>query len=147
MTRRFADLKPGARFESAGKTLSESEILDFALRYDPQPLHMDVPRAAEGPYGGLIASGIHTLAIAIRLMMQSGAFDLDDQVGSPGIEELRWLQPVRPGDTLHVVGTVIEARPSKSMPECGIVRYSLDVLNQKGEVVTTLISTAIMRRD
>lgn len=146
MTRRFDDLKPGARFVSDGKTVSEAEILDFAMRYDPQPLHMDATRAAQGPFGGLIASGIHTLAIAVRLMMQSGAFDLDDQVGSPGMEELRWLLPVRPGDTLRVVGEVIETRPSKSMPECGIVRYRLDALNQKSEVVMTMVSAAIMRR-
>ena len=73
--KRFEDMQPGDRFESDGKTLSEAEILDFAFRYDPQPLHMDVTAAEGEPYGGLIASGVHTLAIAVRLMMQSRTFD------------------------------------------------------------------------
>ena len=78
-------------------------------------------------------------------MMQSGAFSLDDQLGSPGIEELRWPAPVRPGDTLHVVGRVIEARPSKSRPGVGIVRYRLNAINQSGDIVMTMVSAAFMR--
>ena len=100
----FEDLKPGDSFTSESVLVTEEEILEFARRYDPQPIHTDAARAASGPFGGLIASGIQTLATSIRLMMQSGAFSLDDQLGSPGIEELRWPAPVRPGDTLHVVG-------------------------------------------
>ena len=142
--RSFHDLQPGDRFESVGKTVSEGEILDFAFRYDPQPIHMDARAAEASPYGGLIASGIHTLAIATRLMMQSRAFDPTIFVGSPGIEELEWLAPVRAGDTLRVVGIVREAREARSNPEHGVIQYSLDVLNQNDETIMTMISTAIV---
>ena len=143
--KRFEDLKPGDSFQSVGETITEEDILEFARRYDPQPFHVDSVAAKASPFGGLIASGIQTLAIAIRLMMQSGTFSLDDQMGSPGIEELRWLQPVRPGDSLRVVGTVMEARPSKSRPGVGIVRYRLNAINQKDEMVMTMVSAAFMR--
>ena len=143
--RRFEDLKPGDSFKSVGVTVTEEEILEFATRYDPQPFRIDADAAKVGPFGGLIASGIHTLAISIRLMMQSGAFDLGDSLGSPGIEELRWPAPVRPGDTIHVVGTIIDMRPSKSKPGVGIVRYNLDAFNQTGDVVMTMMSAAFMR--
>ena len=144
--KRFEDLKPGDSFESVGETITEEDILEFARRYDPQPLHTDAVRASAGPFGGLIASGLHTLAISIRLMVGSDTFNADDQLGSPGIEELRWLHPVRPGDTLHVVGTIIDTRLSKSRPGVGIVRYNLDAINQKGETVMTMVSAAFMRR-
>ena len=144
--KRFEDMQPGDRFESDGKTLSEAEILDFAFRYDPQPLHMDVTAAEGGSFGGLIASGIHTLAITIRLMMQSRTFDPTSFVGSPGIESLKWLLPVRPGDTLRVYGTVTDVREARSDPGLGVLRYSLDVRNQNGENVMTMLSTAIMRK-
>lgn len=144
--KRFEDMQPGDRFESDGKTLSEAEILDFAFRYDPQPLHTDVTAAESGPYGGLIASGIHTLAIAIRLMMQSRTFEPTSFVGSPGIEALEWLLPVRPGDTLRVTGTVTDIREARSKPGLGVLRYSLDVRNQNDETVMAMRSTAIMRK-
>ena len=144
--RHFEDMKPGARFETMGKTLSEAEILDFAFRYDPQPFHMDTVYAGTSPYGGLIASGIQTLAIALRLMMQTRVFAPEIFVGSPGIEELRWLQPVRPGDTLRAAGEVLETRVSRSRPDQGILRYRLEVLNQRDETVMTMVSTSILRR-
>ena len=144
--RHFEDMKPGARFETMGKTLSEAEILDFAFRYDPQPFHMDTVYAGTSPYGGLIASGIQTLAIALRLMMQTRVFAPEIFVGSPGIEELRWLQPVRPGDTLRAAGEVLETRVSRSKPDQGILRYRLEVLNQRDETVMTMVSTSILRR-
>ncbi len=146
MTSRFRDLHPGDSFQSVTKTVTEDDILNFALKYDPQPLHMDAARAAKGPFGGLIASGIHTLAVSISLMIEARTFAAGDFLGSPGIEELRWLLPVRPGDTLHVYGEIIETRPSKSMPDAGIVRYQLDAINQKGETVMTMVSAAIMKR-
>ena len=146
MTRRFNDMKPGDSFQSDSETVREDELLRFAGRYDPQPLHTDAELAAQGPFGGLIASGVHTLAISIGLMMRSETFEAADFMGSPGIEDLRWQAPVRPGDTLYVVGTILETRPSKSNPEQGIVRYRLDTINQRDDVVMTLVSTAIMRR-
>ena len=143
----FDDIKPGARFETAGKTLSEAEILDFAFRYDPQPFHMDVAYAEAGPYGGLIASGIQTIAVALRLFFQTRVFAPEISIGSPGADELRWLQPVRPGDTLRARGEILETRASRSNPDRGIVRYRMEVLNQRDEVVMTMISAALVRRD
>lgn len=142
----FEDLKPGACFETSGKTLSEAEILDFAFRYDPQPFHMDVHGAPEGPFGGLIASGIQTLAVGLRMVVQARVFAPDIGMGSPGIDELRWVQPVRPGDTLRTVGEILEARPSRSKPDRGIVRYRMEVLNQREEAVLRMICAQILRR-
>ena len=143
----FDDLKPGARFETLGKTLSEAEILDFAFRYDPQPFHMDVAYAEAGPYGGLIASGIQTIAVALRLFFQSRVFAPQISIGSPGVDELRWLQPVRPGDTLRAAGEILEVRASRSKPDRGIVRYRMEVLNQRDEAVMTMISATIVLRE
>ncbi len=143
----FDDLKPGLRFESLGKTLSEAEILDFAFRYDPQPFHMDVAYAEAGPYGGLIASGIQTIAVALRMFFQAGIFAPEISLGSPGVDELRWLQPVRPGDTIRASGEILEVRASQSRPERGIVRYRMDVLNQRDEVVMTMTSATFLRRE
>ena len=142
----FDDLTPGARFESLGKTLSEAEILDFAFQYDPQPFHIDVEYAEAGPYGGLIASGVQTIAVALRMMVQARVFAPEIVMGSPGVEELRWLQPVRPGDTIRSTGEILETRVSRSKPERGLVRYRLDVLNQRDEVVMTMTSTTFVRR-
>ncbi len=142
----FEDMKPGARFETAGKTLSEAEILDFAFRYDPQPFHIDATSAEKGPYGGIIASGIHTIAVALRLFFQAGVFAPEISMGSPGCDELRWLQPVRPGDTIRSAGEILEARESGSRPQLGIIRYRLEVLNQRDEVVMSMIGTAFLRR-
>ena len=143
----FDDLTPGARFESLGKTLSEAEILDFAFQYDPQPFHIDIEYAEAGPYGGLIASGVQTIAIALRMMVQARVFAPEIVMGSPGVEELRWLQPVRPGDTIRSTGEILETRVSRSKPERGLVRYRLDVLNQRDDVVMTMTSTTIMQRE
>ena len=143
----FDDLKPGLRFETMGKTLSEAEILDFAFRYDPQPFHMDVAYAEAGPYGGLIASGVQTIAVALRMFFQARVFAPEISLGSPGVDELRWLQPVRPGDTIRATGEILGARASRSKPERGIVRYRMEVLNQRDEVVMSMTSAAIVRRD
>ncbi len=143
---RFEDVKAGARFETGGKTLSEAEILEFALLYDPQPFHMDVHGAESGPFGGLIASGVQTFAIGLRLLFQARIFDPDLGMGSPGVDELRWVRPVRPGDTLRARGEVLDARPSRSKPDRGIVRHRMEVLNQRGEVVLQMTCAQFMRR-
>ena len=142
----FEDMAPGMRFESLGKTLSEAEIIDFAFQYDPQPLHIDKPRAEAGPYGGIIASGVQTIGTALRMMVQARVFAPEAALGSPGAEELRWVQPVRPGDTIRSTGEILEVRASQSKPERGIVRYRMDVLNQRDEVVMTMTSTTFVRR-
>ena len=143
----FDDMTPGMRFESLGKTLSEAEIMDFAFQYDPQPFHIDKTWAEAGPYGGIIASGAQTIAVALRMMVQARVFAPEIALGSPGVEELRWLQPVRPGDTIRSTGEILETRVSRSKPERGLVRYRMDVLNQRDEVVMTMTSTTIVQRE
>jgi acyl dehydratase len=139
------DLAAGQRFVTPGVTLTESEIIDFAWRYDPQPFHLDAVAAAESPYGGLIASGFQTLAVAFRLFIQSGAFRVSSR-GSPGIDELRWLAPVRPGDTLHCELEVLEVRPSSSKPDRGIARLRYAAVNQRGEAVLTFVVLHLLAR-
>ena len=140
------DFSEGSTFETEGKTLSEAEILEFALKYDPQPFHMDVEAAKEGPFGGLIASGIHTLAIGVRMMIQAQVFAPDASIGSPGMDELRWLKPVYPGDTLRMRGEVLETTPSRSKPDRGMLRYRMTIFNQNGEDVMSMLGMQILRR-
>lgn len=144
-TRYLDDLTPGQRFTSPGLTLTEAEIIDFAWRYDPQPFHLDANAAAGSPYGGLIASGFQSLAICFRLFIQSGVL-AESSMGSPGIDELRWLAPVRPGDTLHSEIEVLEVRPSNSKPDRGIARLKYQAVNQRGEAVLGFIVNHLLRR-
>lgn len=141
----FDDFEPGQTFDSRGATLSESQILDFALLYDPQPFHLDKEAAAEGPFDGLIASGFQTLAVAFRIFYQAGVINACS-MGSPGLDELRWLRPVRPGDTLKVKATVREKRPSKSKPDRGTLIMDYVVTNQKDEPVMTFTAIHILAR-
>jgi acyl dehydratase len=140
----FEDFKPGDRFESPGITMTESAIIDFAARFDPQPFHTDRVAAEKSIYGGLIASGIHTVAVTFRLLLQTGA--LANNLGSPGFDELRWLRPVRPGDTLRAVGEVVEVRPSASRPDRGTVRFRCTTLNQNDEPVQAVYCNQLLQR-
>jgi acyl dehydratase len=144
-TRYFDDLQVGQRFVSAGITLSESEIIDFAWRYDPQRFHLDVNAAADSPYGGLIASGFQSMVLCFRLFIQGGVL-AESSLGSPGIDELRWLAPVRPGDTLHTVVEVLEVRPSSSKPDRGIARLKYQGVNQRDEAVLSFIINHLLKR-
>lgn len=139
------DFAPGDRFESPGKTLTEAEIVDFAFRYDPQPIHLDVEAAKGSPYGGLIASGFHTMVVGFRMLWQTGVFSACS-LGSPGLDEVRWLLPVRPGDTLRTVAEVVETRPSSSKPDRGICRVKYTILNQRDEAVLTMTAVQIFAR-
>lgn len=139
------DFSEGERFVSGGITLTEAEIIDFALRYDPQPFHLDQEAAARSPYGGLIASGFQTLSLCFRLFIQSGLL-ADSSIGSPGIDELRWLAPVRPHDTLRSVVEVLEVRRSGSKPDRGIARMRYLAINQRGETVLTFIVNHLLLR-
>ena len=125
--------------------MDESEIMDFARKYDPQPIHTDREAAAEGPVGGLIASGWHTGSMVFRLWVDLGFME-ESSLGGPGIENLRWLVPVRPGDTLHTEVEIIEARPSKSTPDRGILSYITRGINQRGETVITMDSASFLKR-
>jgi acyl dehydratase len=117
--------------------VTREEIVAFAREFDPQPFHVDEAAAAGTIYGGLIASGWHTIALYMRLMWDSYLKDTAS-LGSPGVDEVRWLKPVRPGDTLRARFTVLDAVPSRSKPDRGIVRSLSEVFNQHGEVVMTL---------
>ena len=146
MTERYwEDFEIGERFVGPGISLSEAQILDFALMYDPQPFHIDREAAAASPFGGLIASGFQTLAIGFRSFYQTGAIN-HASIGSPGFDELRWLKPVRPGDTLHTEMEVKSKRASKSKPDRGTVHMAWEVKNQTGETVLTLIGIQLLRR-
>ena len=135
--RYFEDYTPGAVFTSGAITVSEAEIIDFARQYDPQAMHTDPAAAATGRFGGLIASGWHTASMMMRLFA-TNFLSPASSVASPGIDELRWLQPVRPGDVLSLRVTIVEARRSRSRPGEGVVRSFIEVLNQDGAVVMSL---------
>ena len=144
-TRWFKEFAVGDRFETRGATLTESQIVDFALTYDPQAMHVDATAAEAGPFGGLIASGFQTLALSFRLFYDLGLIARSNIVG-PGMDEVRWTAPVRPGDTIRVVAEVIEARESRSRPDRGTVRFLLTVRNQRDEVAMTYQAITIIRK-
>ena len=141
----FEDFAPGQSFETRGATLSEAQILDFAMAWDPQPFHLDRAAAEASPYGGLIASGWQTLLVCFRLILATGLFDAAS-LGSPGVEALRWLKPVRPGDTLRARGEVLETRPSRSKQDRGSAIIAYETLNQRDEVVMDWRCTHLLRR-
>jgi acyl dehydratase len=144
-TRWFEDFRVGERFESRGATLTESQIVDFALTYDPQHMHVDASAAAAGPFGGLIASGFQTLALSFRMFYDLGLMAKSNIVG-PGMDEVRWTAPVKPGDTIRSVVEVIEARESRSKLDRGTVRFQFTVLNQREETVMTYQAITIIRK-
>lgn len=143
--RYFDDFKVGDKFATATKTVTDDMIVGFAKLYDPQPFHLDPVAAKHSIYGGLIASGFQTLAIGFRLIWDTGILAAAS-MGSPGFDELRWLKPVRPGDTLHVEMEVVESRKSQSKPDRGIMRGAYRYLNQHGEAVLTYTAMHLLRR-
>ena len=144
--RYFDELKEGERFVTGGWSLDEAEIVAFAREFDPQPIHVDAAGAADGPYGGLIASGFQTMALGFRLFYELGVIN-EACIGGPGIDNVRFLQPARPGDTIHAIATVAEARPSRSKPDRGYVRMAYEVRNQRDEAVLSYeIVHILMRR-
>ena len=141
----FEDYVPGSRVEFGPIKVSEGEILSFARRYDPQAMHVDPDKAAKGVFGGLIASGWHTAGLMMRAYATE-YLSAASSIASPGIDELRWPAPVRPGDTLKVRVTVLEARASRSKPDRGIIRSRIEVLNQMGDVVMSMLATNVVYR-
>jgi len=138
----FDDLKVGMRFSSETTTVSRDDILRFAAEFDPQPFHLDETAAENTILGGLAASGWHTAAIAMRLAITARPFGPHPLFGA-GVDELRWMKPVRPGDTLQLQGEVVELVPSRTKPQ-GIVRIRWTAYNQKGEAVYTFNPIAIV---
>lgn len=137
--RYFEDYRPGLVLRFGAERVDEAEVIEFARRYDPQPFHVDARAAAHGPFAGLIASGWHTGGLMMRMLVEH--YLSPASLGSPGLDELRWPRPVRPGDTLSVRVTVLEARRSQSKPDRGVVRSLMEVLNQRHEVVMSVKAT------
>lgn len=140
----FEDFVVGETIEIGRYSMTESEILEFASRFDPQPFHVDPEGARSTIYGGLIASGWHTCAIAMRVMVDS-YLSQAASLGSPGMEEIRWLKPVRPGDMLRFLRTIEEARPT-SKPDRGLVLTRWDVYNQRDEQVMMMRGYSLFGR-
>ena len=133
----WEDFKIGERAELGRHTFTEQEIVEFGRRYDPQPFHVDGENAARGPFGGLIASGWQTCAIGMRLMVE-GYISRTVSLGSPGIDNIRWLKPVRPGDTIAYGRIVLESRASTTRKGVGLVKHRWEAVNQRGELVLTM---------
>jgi acyl dehydratase len=143
--RYFEDYRPGAIYEYGHTTVTEAEIVEFATRFDPQPIHVDAAYAAAGPFGGLIASGWHTAGLFTRMFVDHYISHVAS-LASPGVDELRWPVPVRPGDRLHMRTTILEARGSKSRPDRGIVRTRCELFNQDDRQVFHQIAVNFFRR-
>jgi acyl dehydratase len=133
----WEDFKAGEVLQLGEKRVDKEEIIAFAKQFDPQPFHVDEAAAKASMYGGLIASGWHTVALVMRMMCDSYMLD-SASLGSPGVENLKWLKPVRPGDTLRAQRTTLEVRASASRPEMGLVKTRWEVFNQTGEPVMTM---------
>jgi acyl dehydratase len=130
----WEDFIDGSVAEFGSRLVTREEIIAFAAEFDPQPMHMDEEFARSTMLGGLAASGWHTCAIEMRMIVDGFMGD-SDSMGSPGIDEVRWLKPVRPGDRLTLRRTILEARPLRSRPEWGLVRFRFELINQTGETV------------
>lgn len=143
----FEDLTPGLVLEAQGPTVTAEAIVAFARQFDPQPFHLDDEAGKASLFGGLCASGWHTAALCMRMMCDAYLLD-SASLGSPGLDELRWLKPVRAGDTLRWKMTVLEQRPSRSRPAMGSVLSTWEVFNQRDELVMTMRGWGLFgRRD
>ena len=139
---KFADFHAGQVIEAGPYEVGEAEIVQFARAYDPQWFHTDVQAAAAGRFGGLIASGWHTCAIAMRLATDAALHD-SESFASPGVEKIRWPNPVRPGDELRLRATVIETRRARSQPTLGILRWRWQLFNASGAEMLDLEATSL----
>ena len=141
----FDDYAAGESFEFGDRLITADEIVDFARRYDPQPFHTDEAAAARSHFGGLVASGWMTASVAMSLLCEHFIAPASS-MGSPGVDVLRWLRPVRPGDRLRLRVRVLETRRSQSKPDRGVVKLRQDMLNQADEVVMSQEGLAMLRR-
>ncbi len=139
----FEDYVVGATYECGSLTVTEDDIITFARHYDPQTMHIDRDLAAAGPFGEIIASGWHTIALTMRLIVDN--FLPHNGLAAPGIDEVRWPRPVRPGATLTVRVTVEQARRSRSRPDRGLIHSLIETLNQDGDVVMTMKPVNLVR--
>ena len=143
--RYFEEVELGETIETGRRTLEPDEIIAFAEKFDPQPFHTDPEAAKQSFFGGLIASGWHTAAVMMRLQVEAMEVNMAG-LGSPGFDDLRWLKPVRPGDTIRVRLTCVEKTPSRSRADIGSCRFKTEVLNQNDEVVMTVTQIGIFPR-
>jgi acyl dehydratase len=141
----FEDFKAGTVFELGNVQMTRERIISFAREFDPQPFHLDEKAAARSHFGGLIASGWHTCSVFMRLFVE-GVLGKAASLGSPGVEEIRWLKPVRPGDVLRARYTVVSAEPSRSRADRGTVLSLAELFNQDGVLVMTLKARNLMSR-
>ena len=141
----WEDFSVGQVREAGGHSLSEDEIIEFAKKYDPQPFHIDRDKAKQSAFGGLIASGWQTAGLCMRMLCDMYLLE-SASMGSPGVDEVRWVKPVRPGDTLRLKSTVLETRASSSRPDMGTVRSRSEVYNQHGELVMHMSGVGMFRR-
>ena len=141
----FDDLPVGFTFATGARRIPLDEMVAFARQYDPQPFHVDEQAARDTPYGGLIASGFQTMVVGFLLTLEADIWN-EASLGSPGIDDLRWLKPVRPGDTLRVEAEVIGSTPSRSRPDRGRTEIRYDTYNQDGDKVMSYRTTHILRR-
>jgi acyl dehydratase len=141
----YEDLTTGQRDTVGSYEVTESEIIEFAEQYDPQPMHTDPETAEESMFGGLVASGWHTASMCMRLLVENYLAD-SAAMGSPGADELRWHEPVCPGDELTVETEVLEKRPSESRPDRGLVRVEVGVRNDEGTLVMSMESLVFWGR-
>jgi acyl dehydratase len=138
----FEDYPVGAVFEFPPFATTDAEIIDFAKRFDAQPFHVDPVAAKKSHFGGIIASGFHTCSMAMSSLVNNGFFSTAG-MGSPGLDEIRWKQPVRAGQALHVRTTILEATRSTSKPDRGVIRHRVELLNEKGETVMSYIAKSM----
>ena len=133
----WEDFEVGDTSSLGERTVDRDEVIAFAKMYDPQPFHIDEEAGRQSMFGGLIASGWHTVAMVMRMIVDSYLRD-SASLGSPGVDNVRWLKPVRPGDTIRATRTVVETRASKTRPELGLVKTRWEVFNQHGEMVMSM---------
>lgn len=138
----FEDMEVGARYEIGEHTFTREEIVEFAQKFDPQPFHLDEAAAAESPFRGLVASGWHTCSVMMGMLVRKVLAD-STSMGSPGIDEIRWLKPVRVGDTITMLNVIVDKRVSQSKPDRGIVSTRWEGINQHGETVITVRSNGM----
>ncbi len=141
----FEDIKADQVYEFGTITVSEKDIIDFARQFDPQDFHLDPAKAASSLFGGIVASGWHTTAVVMRLYVDHYLSHIAN-LGSPGVEDIRWPNPLRPGDTLRIRVTILEARPSRSKPDRGIVRVHVEAINQTDKLVLSMIGVSLVGR-
>ena len=142
----FEDLEVGAETYFGSYEVTREEVIEFARKYDPQPFHLSDKAAAKTHFGRLAASGWHTCAMTMAVIARKVVGEEQAGLGSPGVDELRWLKPVYPGDTLHVNSTIVDKTPSRSRPEMGSFRSRTVVTNQDGVPVLSFTSIVLIRR-